>query len=229
MPPQPWLLCLSNWACQHKPCYPSTRKGRDRKSRSSGSSSQNWACFWRLNLVTTISHSLLLDCQDTSSHCLMFPWLWGIASPQVWSWRNQDCELKLVIQMHNKSFFPLMVYDRDFVTVAKVLGKHQPFCFLTRKDTGFLLFGGCHLHQTAKPPAPLILDFTASRMTRHTFSFFINYPPSGSLSEQCKTKKTRKLMNTNEFGTIDYRHWSHKYDNTAEKWNDNTVETPAKF
>lgn len=55
-----------------------------------------------------------------------------------------------------------MVYDRDFVTVAKVLGNHQPFCFLTCKDTGFLLFGGCHLHQTAKPPAPLILDFTAS-------------------------------------------------------------------
>lgn len=85
-----------------------------------------------------------------------------------------------------------MVYDRDFVTVAKVLGNHQPFCFLTRKDTGFLLFGGCHLHQTAKPPAPLILDFTASRMTRHTFSFFINYPPSGSLSEQVQNKENKK-------------------------------------
>lgn len=55
-----------------------------------------------------------------------------------------------------------MVYDRDFVTVAKVLSNHQSFCFLKCKDTGFLLFGGRHLHQTANPPAPLILDFTAS-------------------------------------------------------------------
>lgn len=54
-----------------------------------------------------------------------------------------------------------MVYNRDFVTVAKALSNHQPFCFLTCKDTGLLLFGGCHLHQTANPPATLILDFTA--------------------------------------------------------------------
>lgn len=99
-----------------------------------------------------------------------------------------------------------MVYDKNFVTVAKVLSNHQPFCFPTCKDTGFLLFRGCHLHQTTNPPATLILDFTAFQMTRNKFLFFINYPASGSLSEQCKTKMMRKLMNTNEFRTIEYRH-----------------------